>query len=83
MSVCIDHHYSKKNDFSQIISICYESSQGLPPNTKKSNLIKQFKFWLNRSHQRRDLAKLDQRMLDDIGYSKKEASEEMSKPFWK
>jgi uncharacterized protein YjiS (DUF1127 family) len=39
--------------------------------------------WLDRCAQRRQLARLDPRMLKDIGVSRVDAAEEARKPFWK
>ena len=39
--------------------------------------------WHERSHQRRTLLALDDRMLKDIGISRAEARQEGRKPFWK
>ncbi len=39
--------------------------------------------WLDRYAQRRQLARLDSRMLKDIGVSRVDAVEEARKPFWK
>jgi uncharacterized protein YjiS (DUF1127 family) len=36
-----------------------------------------------RSRQRRVLARLDDRMLNDIGYSRADALSEAAKPFWR
>jgi len=38
--------------------------------------------WSERAKSRRDLAKLNQRQLDDIGISAFEAHHEAHKPFW-
>jgi len=38
--------------------------------------------WLQRSHQRRALAELDDRMLRDIGLTRLQAQREAAKPFW-
>ena len=48
---------------------------------KKS--IKKIEFWMERSKQRKELAALDDRMLEDIGYTQSEVQKEISKPFWK
>ena len=48
---------------------------------KKS--IKKIDFWMERSKQRKELAALDDHLLEDIGCSKAEVQEEISKPFWK
>ena len=41
------------------------------------------KLWRSRSVQRADLARLDDRMLDDIGVGRTEAERVARKPFWK
>jgi len=38
--------------------------------------------WIVRGRQRRDLAQLDARMLDDVGISEEQREIELSKPFW-
>lgn len=38
--------------------------------------------WLQRAHQRRTLAELDNRMLRDIGVTRAQAQREAAKPFW-
>lgn len=39
--------------------------------------------WLERVRQRRHLAELDDRLLRDIGLSRAEVEQEISRPFWK
>jgi uncharacterized protein YjiS (DUF1127 family) len=39
--------------------------------------------WQQRARQRRQLAELDDRQLDDIGISRAEALCEAAKPFWR
>lgn len=39
-------------------------------------------LWYERSRQRRALARLDDRLLRDIGIDRVSAMEEISKPFW-
>ncbi len=39
--------------------------------------------WIQRSHQRRALAKLDDWLLRDAGISREEAAREIAKPFWR
>jgi uncharacterized protein YjiS (DUF1127 family) len=39
--------------------------------------------WWDRIRQRREMARLDDRMLTDIGMSRIEAMREINKPFWK
>lgn len=41
------------------------------------------KMWHHRSVSRRQLAQLDDRMLDDIGLTRGEAERIAGKPFWK
>ncbi len=47
------------------------------------NTIKKVAFWMERSKQRRELAELDDHMLEDIGYSHTEVQKEIAKPFWR
>ncbi len=51
--------------------------------TSKNSIFKQVKIWTALVRQRKDLAKLDERMLADIGYTVEQAKVEASKPFWK
>ena len=45
--------------------------------------IKKMAYWMERSKQRKELARLDDHMLNDIGYTHAEVQKEISKPFWK
>jgi uncharacterized protein YjiS (DUF1127 family) len=38
--------------------------------------------WFERSRQRRALAELDDRLLDDIGLTRSKVQREAAKPFW-
>ena len=63
-------------------------SQHLPTCEKIEPLgfqsIKQkVSYWKAVSHQRKQLAKLDDHLLADIGLSKEQVEREVSKPFWK
>jgi uncharacterized protein YjiS (DUF1127 family) len=40
-------------------------------------------LWHERWRQRRRLAELDDRLLQDIGKTRKEATDEANKPFWR
>lgn len=76
MSVYIEQNHH--NNFSQSLSTCIapnEISFGKP--------LKAVKFWVERSRQRKHLALLDDRMLEDIGLSREQVLQETSKPFWK
>ena len=44
---------------------------------------KKITYWMERSKQRKELAELDDRMLNDIGYTRAEVQKETSKPFWR
>ncbi len=85
MSICIEQSNFKNNSnsFSQNLSINDKSIAF--PKTQASNmgLFKQVKIWIANSRQRKNLAKLDERMLSDIGYTAEQARVEYSKPFWK
>ena len=39
--------------------------------------------WMERSRQRRALADLDDRLLEDVGISRSQVSREIAKPFWR
>lgn len=39
--------------------------------------------WIERKHQRKSLAKLDLRLLNDIAITPDQVRQEISKPFWK
>ena len=47
-----------------------------------SEFVRLLKVWRIRIQQRREIARLDDRMLADIGLSQIEASREVNKPFW-
>lgn len=40
-------------------------------------------LWIQRHQQRKALAKLDQRLLDDVGLTPEAVAKEIAKPFWK
>ena len=40
-------------------------------------------FWIGRVRQRRALAELDDKMLQDIGITRYDAARECGKPFWR
>ena len=48
-----------------------------------SALMAQAQNWLNRYHQRQQLAQLDSRLLKDIGIDAEQMQQEVSKPFWR
>ncbi len=55
----------------------------LDTNFKATNLYSTLKIWHQRTIQRRQLAQLQDHILEDIGISKEQALAEASKPFWK
>jgi uncharacterized protein YjiS (DUF1127 family) len=58
------------------------------PTRNKANdglvtrLFDRFFTWLDRARQRRHLSELDDRLLRDIGLSRAEVENEVSRPFW-
>ena len=83
MSACIEQHSYKNNQFSKYCENIDLNSRFLILNVYKLRVRKKIKIWMNRSRQRKALAKLDKRMLDDIGFTSLQAKQEYSKPFWK
>ncbi|AIB12822.1 uncharacterized protein YjiS (DUF1127 family) [Azospirillum brasilense] len=47
------------------------------------SVLDTFALWRQRTITRRELARLDDRMLHDIGISQIDVEGEISKPFWK
>ena len=47
-----------------------------------TRLFDQVFTWLERARQRRHLGELDDRLLRDIGLSRAEVENEVSRPFW-
>ena len=47
-----------------------------------TRLFDQLFTWLDRARQRRQLGELDDRLLRDIGLSRAEVDNEISRPFW-
>ncbi len=39
--------------------------------------------WIERSRKRKELAKLDDHLLEDIAMTRQQVEEEISKPFWR
>jgi len=76
MSVYIENNHH--NNISQFLPTC-ETPQGL----SVGQIMTKAKFWASRSRQRKQLARLDTRMLADIGITAEQANIEISKPFWK
>jgi len=48
-----------------------------------TNVMRVLKRWRDRITQRREMARLSDRMLADIGLSRLEATREVGKPFWR
>jgi len=47
------------------------------------SMIRLLQTWMDRHYQRKQLEKLDPRMLEDIGLDRSWAMNEVRKPFWK
>lgn len=47
-----------------------------------TRLFDQLFTWLDRARQRRHLGELDDRLLRDIGLSRSDVDQEISRPFW-
>lgn len=78
MSVCIKQDAYKNDQFWKYCAN-FDRNLSLSPLHK---IFKKIQLWLNRYRQRKVLAKLDERMLEDIGCTLQQAKQEASKPFW-
>jgi uncharacterized protein YjiS (DUF1127 family) len=79
MSVYIESlENNQQNNISKYLSTC-ETPKGFA----FQQIIAKVKTWENRSRQRKQLAKLDARMLADIGITAEQVTVEVAKPFWK
>ena len=76
MSAYIENNHH--NNISQYLPAC-EAPKGF----SVVQIIRKAKFWANRSRQRKQLARLDVRLLADIGITSEQAKVEIAKPFWK
>ncbi|SCA57104.1 hypothetical protein MTBPR1_40127 [Candidatus Terasakiella magnetica] len=45
-------------------------------------VLQTLKLWMQRQRKRSDLARLDDRILEDIGLSRTDIEREIKKPFW-
>lgn len=65
------------------ISSTISSSTSVRPSQSTISLFSTLNIWMQRSRQRKQLAQLDQHLLDDIGLSAEMVAKEIAKPFWK
>ena len=56
---------------------------GAVPGSRLVQVYEQVLSWLERMHQRRQLAQLSDHMLKDIGLTRADVEAEISKPFWR
>ena len=75
MSVYIENNH---HNISQFLPTCE-----VPKGFSVMQMIRKAKFWANRSRQRKQLARLDARLLADVGITQEQANVETSKPFWR
>lgn len=50
---------------------------------RRNPLVATFREWRRRAHERAHLARLDDRMLQDIGLTRADAEFVINKPFWR
>jgi uncharacterized protein YjiS (DUF1127 family) len=48
-----------------------------------SHLLETVSLWYRRAHERQELARLSERDLHDLGLSRGDIYDELSKPFWR
>lgn len=51
--------------------------------TSPLNILATVTIWIQRSRQRKQLSRLDQHLLEDIGLTLEQAKQEVEKPFWR
>jgi uncharacterized protein YjiS (DUF1127 family) len=56
---------------------------GRPDAKRTGTILAAMRAWAERRRSRRDLSKLDRRLLQDIGLTPGEAMREAAMPFWK
>jgi len=79
MSVIIENlENNVSNHFSSCTPVIEKSPKSIWQTAKYQLLV-----WIERSRQRKHLAKLDDRLLDDIGLNRDQVKREINKPFWK
>lgn len=71
-----------KTGFQNDILECLPSCEKTIVKPSK-RLYKIFKQWNKRIQERKQLAKVDERLLKDMGISRFEANQEIAKPFWR
>jgi uncharacterized protein YjiS (DUF1127 family) len=71
------HHFVEQVDISSTV---YGMVQRIESAAAKAQ--KTFATWVSRADGRRQLAELNDRMLDDIGLTRTEVAVEISKFFW-
>ena len=82
MSTSLNKEVYKNNQFWEYCFKLDSCSRLRSFKVTNSKLIKILKLWNFRYRQRKQLAKLDVRMLDDIGYTLQQAKQESKKYFW-
>lgn len=71
------------NDFCQQDVNAFKITKKINLLTSLETVLNRLKLWRQRSQQRKHLASLDNYLLDDIGYTRKQVKIEAAKPFWK
>lgn len=63
--------------------ILKQKASGIPLLQKLQAMLAVINGWFERHHQRKQLARLEPRMLRDIGLDAEQVQAEIRKPFWK
>jgi uncharacterized protein YjiS (DUF1127 family) len=69
---------SKQNN-----TVAFASSQSFGSTRSRWGWLQIIGRWMERRQQRRDLAELDDRLLDDIAITRSAAAGEIAKPLWR
>ncbi|MEE9327342.1 MAG: DUF1127 domain-containing protein [Cocleimonas sp.] len=79
MSLAIENHVPLNLSQQLINNLPVKNSESLSFN----GIITKMKYCRAISKQRKHLARLDERLLNDIGLTKEQVRLELAKPFWK
>ena len=61
----------------------HSAQQPISSSSHSASLMATLQLWMDRRHQRQQLAQLDARQLRDIGLDAQQVQSEVQRPFWR